>query len=111
MEDSESEVAQISGVSGNTVSEIDTLSDQSENELKSIEADIDKRVVHDSATGEMAIILPSNIPNRLPLVTDDNNRYKTRVVKEDLSDIFKKCEPISSESDFSDEEQLTGQQL
>jgi len=110
MEDSESEVAQISGVSGDTVSEIESLSDQSENDLKRIEADIDKRVVHDSTTGEMTIILPSDVPNRLPIVTDET-RYETTVVKEDLSEVFKMCEPVSSESELSDEEQSTKQQL
>jgi len=92
------------------VSEIDSISNESD-DLAKIGAEIDNRVIHDTTTGEVTIILPSDIPNMLPVVTDGNNRYKTRVVKEDLSDIFKRCEPISSESDFSDEEQPTGQQL
>ena len=85
--------------------DIDSISDYSEDELAKIESDINKRVVHDTTTGEVTIILSSDVPQRLTVVTDDQWQQKTKVVKEDLSDIFKMCEPVSSESDFSNDEQ------
>ena len=111
MDESESEVAQVSGESGNTGSDVESISDQSEDDLKRIEADIDKRVEHDSSTGEITIILPSDVPQQLAIVTDHQKRYKTKIVKENLSDIFKMCEPVSSESDLSDNDQITGPQF
>jgi len=111
MEESESEVAQVSWETDNTVSEIDSIRNESENDLVRMKAEIDKRVVHDTTTGEVTIIMPSEVPNKLPVVTDDYKRYKTKVVKENLSDIFKMCEPVSSESELSENEQTPAQEF
>lgn len=46
MEESENEVAQASGESGNTVSDIESISNCSEDDLAKIESNINKRVVH-----------------------------------------------------------------
>ena len=51
MEERESEVAQSSGESGHTVSDIESISDCSEDDLARMESDINKRVVHDTTTG------------------------------------------------------------
>jgi hypothetical protein len=69
--------------------DIDSISDYSEDELAKIESDINKQVVHDTTTGEVTIILSSDVPQRLTVVTDDQWQQRTKVVKEDLSDIFK----------------------
>jgi hypothetical protein len=111
MEERESEVAQASGESGNTVSDIESISDCSEDDLARMESDINKRVVHDTTTGEVAINLPSDVPQKLTVVTDDQRQCKTKVVKENLSDTFKMCEPVSWESDFSDDEQTPAGQF
>ena len=62
MDGRESEVAQVSGESGNTVSDIDSISDCSEDDLARMESDSNKRVLHDTTTGEVTIILPSDVP-------------------------------------------------
>ena len=111
MEERESEVAQTSGESGNTVSDIESISDCRGDDLARMESDINKRVVHDTTTGEVIIILPSDVRQKLTVVTDDQRQCKTKVVKEDLSDIFKMCDPVSWESDFSDDEQTPAGQL
>ena len=51
------------------------------------------------------------MPHKLAIVTDDQKRYKTKIVKENLSDIFKMCEPVSSESGLRDNDQITEPQF
>ena len=55
--------------------------------------------------------MPSDVPQTLTVVTDDQRQYKTKVVKEDISDILMMCEPVSWESDFSDDEQTPAGQF
>jgi hypothetical protein len=71
MDERESEVAQVSGESGNTVSDIDSISDCSEDDLARMESDINKRVIHDTTTGEVTINLPSDVPQKLTVVFND----------------------------------------
>jgi hypothetical protein len=47
------------------VSDIESISDCSEDDLARMESNINKRVVHDTTTGEVTINLPSDVPQKL----------------------------------------------